>query len=151
MHQEEQISAIFHKPVHKVAPEILYSIYSQNLLLMRIVCRILDLRQAVLKLPTPTVEIVFNPLERPMGQLNTRGRKCTKPPHSPSPPPVTELYRQLPTSEPTLPGRAGSNETVRRVQRTKPNTARRRGDRNQDAPPSNPMRNPRTRRNINRG
>ncbi|PUU79038.1 kinase-like domain-containing protein [Tuber borchii] len=105
-----------------------------------------DLPQAAPERPTPTVEIVSNPPGSPMGQWNTRERKCTKSPPSPPPPPATELDRELPTSESTLPGRAGSNETIRRIRRTKPNTAATRMDRT-----INPMRNPNTWRNINRG
>ena len=120
-------------------------------LLMRIRCRTLDPPQAALQRSTHTVEIVSNPPETPMDQWNTRERKCRNPPPSPPPPPATELYHGLHASEHTLPGRAVSNETVRRIQRTKPNTAATRVGRSQNDPTINPMRNPNTWRKIHPG
>ena len=94
------------------------STYSQNLLLTRFGCQILDLSQAIPQHQTFTVEIVVNPPGRAMGQWNTRERKCRKP----APPPPTILRQALPTGELTLPGGAGLGKKVRKLQRTKPNT-----------------------------
>jgi len=85
-----------------------------------------------------------------MGKWNTGERKWTKPPSSPPLPPATELYRGLSTSQSSLPGRAGSDETVWRIQKTKPDTACRGAGRSQNGAIINPIRNPNTRRNINR-
>ena len=121
-----------------------------KVLLMKIQCWILD-PQAALQRSTPTVEIVSNPPERPMDQWNTRERRCRKSPPSPLPPPATELYHGLPPSEHTLPGSAGSNEMVRRIQRRKPNSAATRVGRSQNDATIKSMRNLNTWRNINRG
>ncbi|PUU79036.1 kinase-like domain-containing protein [Tuber borchii] len=109
-----------------------------------------DLPQAARQRPIPTVEIVFNPLGGPIGQLNTCERKRTKLPPSPQPLPVTELYRELHPGEPTLPGRAGSDATVWSIQRTNSNTTSMGEGSNQNGTTINSIRNPNTRRNINR-
>ena len=119
-------------------------------LLMRIRCRILDLLQAAPQRSTPTVEIVFDPPGRQMGQRNIPERKRTKPSPSPQAPPPTELHHGFPHTEPILPGRAGSGDRVQRIPRTKPNTAGRGDDRNPNGTIINPMRNLNTRRSINR-
>ena len=149
--EETKIFSRLHKHVLKVAPQIPNSTYSQNVLLTRIGCQILDLSQAIPQRQAFTVEIVVNPRGRPVDQWNTRERKCRKPPPSPLPAPATELYHGLPASKHTLPGRAGSIETVQRVQRRKPNTAGTRVGRSRNDTTINPMRNPNTWRNINRG
>ena len=117
------------------------------MLLTRIECRILDFAQKIPQRQTVIVEIVFNPRGRPTDQLNPRERKRTKP-GSVLP---TRLFQELPTSEHTLPDSAGPDKTVRKIQRTKPNTRGSGAGRSQHRTTTNSMQNQNTRRHSTTG
>ncbi|CUS12980.1 unnamed protein product, partial [Tuber aestivum] len=86
--------------------------YSGNIFL-RTGRQILDLLQAIPRRRTLTPEIVLN---QPRGKITQQNapRRTTLPP-----PPPTHLRGELRTGEPTLSRRAGSGQTIRKVQRTK--------------------------------
>ena len=116
------------------------------MLLTRIGC-LLDFTQMIPQRQTLTVEIVFNPRGRPTGQSSTRERERTKP----GPAPPTRLFQELPTDEHTLPDSAGPDKTVRKIQRTKPNTRGRGAGRSQYRTTPNSMQNQNTRRHSATG
>jgi len=76
-----------------------------------------------------------------MGKWNIRERKCRKP----APPPPKILHQELPTGEPTLPDGAALDNTVRKIQRTKPNTRGRGAGRSQNRTTTNSIQNQNTR------
>ena len=117
------------------------------MLLTRIGCRILDFAPTIPQRQTLTVEIVFNPRGRLTDQLSPREIERTKPGSAPP----AKLFQELPTGEHTLPDSAGPDKTVRKIQRTKPNTRGRGAGRSQHGTATNSMQNQNTRRHSTAG
>ncbi|PUU79033.1 kinase-like domain-containing protein [Tuber borchii] len=103
--------------------------------------------QTIPQRQTLTVEMVFTPGGRPKGQLNTHERERIKP----GPTPPTRLFQEFPTSEHTLTDSAGPDNTIRKIQRTKPNTRGGGAGRSQHHTTANSMKNQNSRRHSTAG